>query len=189
MYFGQLVDDTESIIGIVSGSYISKEEAFEAIDNVFGFIHEKFSGEGIFLIEHILLRPKRRDIPSSGGPISDELLEGIPNTLDGYINPYSFCVSIVLPSGLTDTDPPELTKPERFGDNDFRNLAEKIIRREFPSHVKVGIYWLNRPEIMAFEPIYRTWLESLADSATSDEDLVLAQNDLMDQLKTIIANA
>jgi len=188
MYRGALLDNGGTVLGRVEGTYNNRKNALEAVDVVFNFFQEKYSAEGLFLIEHILLRAKRKDVPASGGPVSDKLLSGFPNTIDGYIEPYSFCVSVILPAGLTDTVPPVKDLPERFGDDDFRTFAEKIIRRELPAHVKADIYWATRDAILAFEPIYQTWLETVADSSSTEEELVLAQNDLIDQLNIIYSN-
>lgn len=188
-YQGHLHDDAENLLAVVEGQFDTRTEAYGAVDMVFGFMHEKFSGEGIYLVEHLLLRPKKKDIPGTSGSVTDKLLKGYPNGIDSYIEPYSFFVTVILPSGLTDTSPPSPTKPERFAEDDFKTFAEKLIRKELPAHIKADIYWLDSTRITAFENVYRIWLESTAEPTTSEEDLVTAQNDFMDQLNTIIANA
>lgn len=185
---GCIVNATNDIIAWVEGSFITEADAYKAVDSLFEFIHEKFSGEGLFIVEHLLLRPKRTEVSSGLTTISDSLLEGVKTPDETYHSPYSFYISVILPSGYTDDTLTTTMRPQRFRNEDFRSLAEKVIRQETPSHIKPNIYWVNNDVLQQFELVHQAWLENLADPAITDEDAVIAQNDMVSQLTLIINN-
>ncbi|MCB0553234.1 MAG: hypothetical protein KDD02_06755, partial [Phaeodactylibacter sp.] len=128
------------------------------------FIFEKFSREGVYLIEHLLLRP------FNGQP-----LNLLPTFIDSGEHPtldsYSFHLTVILPSGLTPGDPGTPAPPLRYGDPDFRNFAEKVIRQEAPAHGALNIFWLDEDVLGVFERAYRRWLivSSVYPSARESE--------------------
>ena len=74
------------------------------------------------------------------------------------IDPYSYRVTVVLP-GWT----------YRFGDMDFRNFMEDMIRRELPAHVLARICWIgerkgsvedDENDMVQFEKHYKDFLLS-----------------------------
>ncbi len=92
------------------------------------FMKFTFSEEGIFLVEHMVLRP---DITQ---PNNEPFL---PICTDKgkdscSIDPYSFRVSVIIP-GYT----------YRFANPDFRNYMEEVIRRELPAHILPKICWVG----------------------------------------------
>lgn len=124
------------------------------------FMKEDFTEEGMFLIEHIMLRP---DVnlttvdPDTFMPIcADECDNCEP------IDPYSYRVSVVLP-GYT----------LRFANTDFRNYIEKIIKEELPAHVLAKICWIGYREkdvkdpaenqLVQFEKTYKDYLFAKTD--------------------------
>lgn len=138
---------------------------FEYYDNLAGleksildliqFMKEDFTEEGMFLVEHIMLRP---DVnlttvnPDTFMPIcTDECANCEP------IDPYSYRVSVVLP-GYT----------LRFANTDFRNYIEKVIKEELPAHVLAKICWIGYREkdvkdpaenqLVQFEKTYKDYL-------------------------------
>lgn len=122
--------DPDFIIGRHFKTYSSVEAFKEALLHTIQFFKHEFSEEGIYLVEHILLRPdvNRNDIP---------LDEFHPIEVDDCANcfckdPYSFRVSIVLP-GYT----------QRFANIEFRDFLENLIREELPSHIAPRICWIG----------------------------------------------
>lgn len=124
------------------------------------FMKEDFTEEGMFLIEHMMLRP---DVnlttvnPDTFMPVcADECDNCEP------IDPYSYRVSVVLP-GYT----------LRFANTDFRNYIEKIIKEELPAHVLAKICWIGYREkdvkdpaenqLVQFEKTYKDYLFAKTD--------------------------
>jgi hypothetical protein len=120
------------------------------------FIKNEFTEEGMFLVEHILLRPNVHDDTTDSehfmSVCADDCEDGCG------IDPYSFKVSIVLP-GFT----------YRFSNPDFRNYMENIIREELPAHIIPRICWVGsrRGEVVDaendlwnFEEAYKAYLNA-----------------------------
>jgi len=176
--------DTDYIIAKQYKYYQSRAGVVDAILNLIDFIKYKFTEEGIFLVEHILLRPNLKDAEhaKSQEEVGKEYTKAnfMPFCSDDYeqcqyIDPYSFRVSIILP-GYT----------YRFANKDFRDFLENLIREELPSHVVAKICWIGyregeEPEIpqedvenptepifkenqlVRFEKAYKAFLMELTD--------------------------
>ena len=127
----------------------------KSILDLIQFMKKDFTEEGMFLIEHLMLRP---DVslnavnPTTFMPIcTDECASCEP------LDPYSYRVSVVLP-GYT----------LRFANTDFRNYIEKVIKEELPAHVLVKICWVGSREndvkdpaenqLLQFEKTYQDYL-------------------------------
>ena len=145
----------EYIIARRIPDFATEAEAITAIEETAAFIATVKPNEGMYVIEHILLRP---DVTSNSAsvasfmPICEDNCEGCEG-----LDPYSFRVSIVLP-GWT----------ERYSNIDFRRFMEDLIRRELPSHIVSKICWIGYPEsydtgseeneMMVLEDAYKAWL-------------------------------
>ena len=134
----------------------SESLAKNAIQKLVAFMKKVKPNEGMYLVEHILLRP-------------DELKD-YTITTDSFLpicscedceplDPYSFRVSVILP-GWT----------ERFSNQDYRNFMEELIRSELPAHVLARICWIGYPagtvdddknEMVQFEQAYKLFLDSI----------------------------
>lgn len=118
------------------------------------FIKQEFTEEGMFLVEHILLRP---DITNDKVPSEAFMPICVDDCEDGCgMDPYSFKVSIILP-GYT----------YRFSNPDFRNYMENVIREELPAHVIPRICWVGERrgqvpdeenDLWCFENAYKDYL-------------------------------
>jgi len=129
-------------------------EAETAIAEVVAFMNELKPNEGMYVIEHILLRPNvhKPSLLNHFLPICTEDCESCEG-----VDPYSFRVSIVLP-GWT----------ERYSNVDFRRFMEDLIQNELPSHILAKICWIGYPasydtgtdenEMMVLEDAYKAWL-------------------------------
>jgi len=151
----------------------------DAILHCIDFMKYHFSEEGIFLVEHILLRP---DITLANVPADEFLPVSLEDCVEcNCIDPYSYRVSIVLP-GYT----------QRFSNIDFRAFLEELIREELPAHVVPKICWVGERkghvpdtenDLMIFEKAFkqfllkRTDLEQAHDPATL-KDLIEALGEL-----------
>lgn len=140
--------------------YTNLADLEKSILELIQFMKEDFTEEGMFLIEHMMLRP---DVnlttvnPDTFMPIcADECDNCEP------IDPYSYRVSVVLP-GYT----------LRFANTDFRNYIEKIIKEELPAHVLAKICWIGYREkdvkdpaenqLVQFEKAYKDYLIAKTD--------------------------
>ncbi|WP_378176259.1 hypothetical protein [Aquimarina sp. SS2-1] len=149
----------------------TEQESIEARDKLIKLIKEISADEGMYLIEHILLRPDTYNLNQFDTDPSEELLpdaapeDFMPTCLDADcktcspVDPYSYRITIILP-GWT----------ERFGNKDFRTFAEQLIREELPAHILAKICWIGYPkglvpdednEMLNLQEKYKTFLELL----------------------------
>ncbi|MEP0263091.1 hypothetical protein [Dokdonia sp.] len=170
--------------------YDSVIEVKEAILNIISFMKFKFTEEGIFLVEHILLRPEypqNIETPEDTEVVEDaevpeevevpeeiEIPPFLPICTDNCedncgIDPYSYRVSIVIP-GYT----------YRFSNPDFRNYMENIIKEELPAHILPKICWIGHRE-NDLENIKEQYLQQLENEKNTaleqlDEQITVIQN-------------
>lgn len=118
------------------------------------FMKFRFSEEGIFIVEHMLLRPNLHmdTTPEMFIPVD---LEDCKECC--CMDQYSYRVSVVLP-GYT----------YRFANMDFRDFMENLIREEIPSHILPRICWVgerrgsvpdDENDLHRFEKTYKAFLE------------------------------
>lgn len=155
--------DPDSVNRIIARqfSYSTSKEALKAsIIELISFMAGEFTEEGMFVVEHILLRPDvtKTDIPlNQFMPVcTDDCTSCHP------VDPYSFRVTVVLP-GWT----------YRFSNPDFRKFMEELIRSEMPAHILARICWIgnrltNDPdpenEMGKFEALYKDFLLAKTNS-------------------------
>lgn len=116
------------------------------------------AGEGLHLVEHLLLRPLTP--PEPGTPAADNL--------------GSTQITLVF-SGWT----------ARGADPRFRNLAAQVVAREAPSHLRCRLLWLDAGQMQAFEAAWQAWLSArqahcqslLEGQDQSDEPTALTELD------------
>ncbi|TCD10402.1 hypothetical protein EZ449_08605 [Pedobacter frigidisoli] len=130
-----------------------------AVQDMVSFFNKTFiDREGIHLIEHLLLRPKKNN--------SDKLLN-IHNDVDceqcKITDTYSFVMTAVLPYW-----------PDRFRDRNFRNFIEKTLREESPAHVAMNICWVSPLQMGQFEKAYKNWLIQINTTSSGDVERVQA---------------
>ena len=128
--------------------------------------------EGMYLIEHILLRPDIYESAntdknkSPGDMVPDAEPETfMPICIDDECktcdnpDPYSFRVTVVLPGWTA-----------RFANKDFRVYMERLIREEIPAHVLARICWIGHVkgvvkdednDMLQIREKYRGFLEQL----------------------------
>lgn len=158
-FYLEIVDDSEAAVVIAShkktNPYTSQDALKEGILNLVDYFKYRFTEEGLFLVEHMLLKPSVKNYDLMGGigcmAIEDTFIvmydgdggsgaadpdafmttceDGCENDI---FDPYSYRVSVVL-SGYA----------YRFSDYDFRRYAETVIRQELPAHVLAKICWVG----------------------------------------------
>jgi len=134
----------------------TENQAQNAVKHLVSFMKKVKPNEGMYLVEHILLRP---DESKEYTVTTDSFLPVCCCDDCEPLDPYSFRVSVILP-GWT----------ERFSNIDFRNFMEDLIRRELPAHVLARICWIGYPdgtvaeeknEMVQFERAWKLFLGSI----------------------------
>ncbi|MEN8115385.1 MAG: hypothetical protein ABFS16_00280 [Bacteroidota bacterium] len=173
---------TDRIIARQFLYYDTLDDLKAAMLEIIRFFIKDFADEGMFIVEHILLRP---DVTSETGlqsqfmPVCTEDCESCEP-----IDPYSYRVTVVLPGWTF-----------RFADPDFRNFMEDLIRKELPAHVLARICWIgdrknNVPdtenEMMLFEKAYKEFLLTKTNSGQQQDETKLKNLiDILTELNTI----
>jgi uncharacterized protein len=164
-------NSTKRIIARQFSYYDTQDDLKKAILEIIDFMTMLFSEEGIFLVEHILLRP---EISETDTPLDEFMPICTDNcTSCQPVDPYSYRISVVLP-GWT----------YRFANPDFRNFMEELIRKEIPAHILARICWVGyrkndvpdtENEMLQFE---KSWKEFLLAKTNSDLGLNLKLKNL-----------
>ena len=140
-YFN-IVDATGEVIARHIPSFDSTEAMEAAISEMTTYLVGHYSGEGMYLVEHILLRPLAAD--DSLLPICSD--PGCADCTD--VDPYSYRVHVVLPAYAG-----------RFQNFGFRQFVEQTIRREMPAHILPTVCWVGTDDMSRFQGAWRNWLE------------------------------
>lgn len=159
------IDDVNYIIARQFKYYLTLDELKDGITELIRFMKYDFTEEGMFMVEHILLRP---DVTKVNVP-ADEFIEISASDCNdcGCTDPYSYRLSVVLP-GYT----------QRFGDIDFRNFMEELIREELPAHILPRICWIGSRrkevpqkanELWTFEVLFKEFLKRKTNRTTQSQ--------------------
>ena len=181
-FYFNLVDETNDILARRIEYFESAAQRDTAIDQILDLLQDRFSDEGLFLIEHLLLRPQPVRVPMDEA-LPQKLFLPICTGGDcskvSYIDPYSCRVSFVLPAW-----------PVRFANMDVRRFAEKTIRDETPAHILPKICWVDRKQMAGFEKVYQRWLKVTFGGARGDKQQVLAEMvDSLSNLRSVYPEA
>ena len=138
--------------------YFATVEAMEsAISALIAHLQTYYSGEGLYVVEHILLLPEE-----AGDPLMDICVDtACTDCADA--DPYTYRVTVVLPAFTG-----------RFRDMDFRRFVEETLRQEMPAHILPRICWVNSDDMAAIEKAYRDWLAIRSGAATADRAAKIA---------------
>lgn len=137
--------------------------------------HLRMHEEQVLIIEHLLLRPRliHRDKLLPVYQIEDD--HGNDICCPGNNDPYSFIVSVVLPSW-----------PARFRNLDFRRYVEERIRLETPAHIFPKICWVTQETMTALNQSLTHWKTAM--SAIDFNDELFVSGFAGRSLETIILN-
>ena len=128
---------------IVSGTYSLAEKA---IADMIKYLLDEFKLEGMYEVEHILLRPNFNAPKTKTNLFLPVCIES-NGTYCRPLDPYSFRVTVVLPGYSM-----------RLRNKYFRQFAERLIRMETPAHVLPRICFVNEEYMKKFETAYNKWL-------------------------------
>jgi len=174
-------NSTKRIIARQFTYYETQEELKKVILEIIDFMTMLFSEEGMFLVEHILLRP---EISEADTPLDEFMPICTDNcTSCQPVDPYSYRISVVLP-GWT----------YRFANPDFRNFMEELIRKEIPAHILARICWVGyrkndvpdpENEMLQFEKAWKEFLLAKTSSAPDLNQKLKTLNQILSELNTI----
>ena len=207
-YYFEIVDDTveKNVIAThkMTNPYSTLKELKYGIREIVRYFKYDFTEEGIFLVEHLLLKPTAKDYKIVGGigcmsigetfkvmydietedsaTESVEYSEAFMSSCEedcetDVFDPYSYRVSVVLPGFAY-----------RFQDPDFRRYAETVIRQEIPAHVLAKICWVGdrlseketaQNDLAEFEAAFKKYLSDKSKNNTANlgnsiHDLLIA---------------
>lgn len=167
--------------------FSNKEDALKQAEYLAEYTYQRVTDEGIFLFEHILLRPDRDDEDADDKfmkiCMDSECMQCKPN------DPYSLRLTIILP-GWT----------RRFSNLYFREYAEKVIRREVPAHILCRICWIGntieneegerRDEdgpMQQLQALYKKWLTKKLQNPENqkENEFLKPLADLLHDLETV----
>ena len=148
-----------------------------AIANMIAYFINGFRLEGMYVVEHIILRP---DLDRLGLTL-DSFMPVCIDVNGNYckpIDPYSFRIAVILPGYSM-----------RLRNKDFRRYAERLIRLETPAHVLPRICFIGIDQMKEFEDLYELWLNTRINSIDPVKQVPDALNkqfiELLEKLFTV----
>lgn len=154
-WYFNVVNAENEVVGRRIEYFDTLAEAQNAKLYVVDYLQGKYiEQEGMYLVEHLLLRPDQQEEDHTDDFFSvchDKETERC-TPLDDY----SFRMSVILP-GWT----------RRFGNPDFRQFLERLIRLETPAHILPKICWVSQEDMTLFEDAYQQHLVEKAASPTT----------------------
>ncbi len=171
-YFNSTDDDENAITIWDSKNVAGMEHRLSRLLGIADYSRRVLSDnneEGMFVIEHILLRPDINFLLEQGGLLEPRNFIAVcsgGDCDDCEADAYSFRITVIMPA-----------ETGRFKNEDFRNYIEKTIRLETPAHIYPRICWWSNESLAAFEPVYKSWLElkQSGGDATTEGVIVLQQ--------------
>ena len=176
-----LTNDAGTVLARSPIAFASPADARTFIQSTSAFLYDTYSYEGLYLIEHILLRPNK--LPDSQPDI------------------YSFQITLIFPSGFERDfgiagDPPKPSLPHRFQHKDFRNYVEAVIQQECAAHIVPTIFWLDvntnpaaEPNPLSFntiESLYQAWMGHFVADTLNTRPGTTARNQLIKNLSSLL---
>lgn len=175
-HYFNIIDASCAVIARRIEYFATAQEMNTAIDSLMNHLRDYYSGEGMYLIEDILLRPLTPDEPFM------PICPGCSTDAD----PYSYRLHFILPAYAG-----------RFCNMDFRRFVEETIRAETPAHLLPKICWISAQDMAMVESAYRDFLcaktrsqAALIDALTRVKNVYPAQplRDCDHELPSFILN-
>lgn len=150
-------DDEATVLGRRNQGFATQEELQAAMRELRDYLIDRYSGEGLYALEGLLLRPME-----AGDPLMPICLDtDCADCADA--DPYSWRLFIVMPAYAG-----------RFQHMPFRAFAERCIRAEVPAHIMPRICWVGSDDMARFEGAYRDWLNVHAGVTRAERAAKLA---------------
>jgi len=196
-YYFDILDEDGNVMANhkKTNPYSNPEDLKKGIRAIVAYFKYDFTEEGIFLVEHLMLKPVLKNYKLMGGIGCMKVGKTFKVMYDlgvtgasfmssceedcetDVFDPYSYRISVVLPGFAY-----------RFQDPDFRRYAETVIRQEIPAHVLAKICWVGdrmsevqtaQSDLSGFETAFKKYLtdksrNNLPDLGSSIQDLLAA---------------
>jgi hypothetical protein len=188
----QLNDPSGAVLARRDAALASTGDVEPAIAATVDLLYRSYSVEGFYLIEHLLLRPRKAGDPFLSLPVQPEVVER---------DPYSQRISLVFASGYSrdfsldhKTAPTTPVTPDRFRDPEFRNHAERVIQQACPAHLMPSVYWVDRAtpgspirpaSFDTLEQRYFAWLDTILIPGAPAATVDAARADMVETLNAI----
>jgi hypothetical protein len=189
----RLEDAAGVILARSPGTFVTPGAAATAAGLIRQLLYRYFSLEGFYMVEHILLYPVATTDPLLAIEDSSNPCQPI---VVARKDTYSFQITFVFPSGYVRNGLiREECQPDRFRDAEFRDYAERTIRKACPGHILPVVLWVDRREgflpvdpcFENFETRYRDWLAAYFTDEVSETVIGPLRNNLVDMLNKLYA--
>ncbi len=164
-HYFNIINASEAVIARRIEYFASAEEMDAATELLIKHLRDFYSGEGMYLIENILLRPQQTD------PFMPICIDANCTDCAGA-DPYSYRLHFVLPAYAG-----------RFQNMDFRRFIEETIRAETPAHLLPKICWIGPDDMASVESAWRDCISLIAGTTIAD------RNSKLQALFNTLANA
>jgi hypothetical protein len=188
-----------SILATDPANYSTIQLAEQAANRIREHLYRLYSVEGFYMVENMLLYPPPG---ATSHLLIDDIIDHCQLVQVPRTDPYSFQITFVFPSGYARdfNAPPPIVRteifPDRFRDREFRDYAERTIRKACPAHILPLVVWADRalpgtvipPNVACFdlfENTYRQWLTAFFTDevpAATIEPLRITMVDIMNRL-------
>lgn len=172
-----LTNSDGEVIASRKQHFSKKTDAEAARDALVAFARALLWGERMFVVEHLLLRPRNR--PGIIVPAGDALLPICIGPECGDLcnkeDPYSFRLTLVLngEGGLANAG------------IEYRRFAERTIRFEVTAHLGVKICWVSAAQLQAFQEKWCAYLAELAKAEPNATTLSALLSVLLDEFNDL----
>jgi len=137
--------------------FADEETAIETVNALRALcIRLNRESEGMHVVEHILLRP----------PASEH--HGAARVDEGF---YRFRMTLLFPAWSALCHDPH-----------FREMADNLVRMNVPAHIYPHILWLDFPEMLRFELVFKEWLKKKSAAGADPAELAAAAGRVVDFL-------
>ena len=149
-YHFNIIDEKGELLARRFEYFATSSIAEAAILKLMLLVKEQYSNEGLFVVEHLLLRMDATFLQQENESFNKENF--LPVCTDNDCedceqDPYSFRITVVLPAETL-----------RYRNMDFRKQVENLIRQQTPAHIYPKICWVNNEQLAQFETAWKLWL-------------------------------
>ena len=192
----ELRDPVGALLAVRAAASPSRADAQQALEATIDHLYRNHGGEGFFLIEHLLLRPRQNGDPFLSLPAGNLLRER---------DPYRQRLSLVFPSGYARdfslphaTAPTTPVTPHRFRDPEFRRHAERMVRQACPAHLAPSIHWVDQQapgspasaaSLDTLDQRYFAWLDTVLNPGAAVAAVDAARAAMVEALNAIANDA
>lgn len=173
-YHFNVIDAAGTVLARRIEFFANKNLAEAAILKLMLVVKEQYSNEGLFVVEHLLLRMDSAFLQQENELFNKENF--LPVCTDNDCedceqDPYSFRITVVLPGETV-----------RFRNMDFRKQVENLIRQQTPAHIYPKICWVNKEQLAQFETAWKLWLVLKQEGKQNTTEGLIATRALIDIL-------